>query len=111
MNKKLKKKWVQALRSGKYEQARSFLVVNRTGDFKPQFCCLGVLCDINNMTSVHKNGFTKVLRSNSEGGVLSSKGLVQVGLTNKEQGTLANMNDTGSTFGEIATYIEDRKAI
>lgn len=40
MNKQVKKKWVAALRSGKYEQGRSAL---RCGD---KFCCLGVLCDL-----------------------------------------------------------------
>lgn len=33
--------WLEALRSGKYEQGNSVL---RTGDDK--YCCLGVLCDI-----------------------------------------------------------------
>ena len=34
------KKWVAALRSGKYEQAKGWL---REGD---KFCCLGVACDL-----------------------------------------------------------------
>ena len=40
MNQEIKQKWVDALRSGKYEQGRGFL---RVGD---KFCCLGVLCDL-----------------------------------------------------------------
>lgn len=39
MNKNAKK-WVRALRSGKYKQGRHQL---RSGD---QFCCLGVACDL-----------------------------------------------------------------
>lgn len=34
------KKWVTALRSGKYKQGQSYL---RTGN---RFCCLGVACDL-----------------------------------------------------------------
>lgn len=36
----LKQKWVKALRSGKYEQARGCLKSNNA------FCCLGVLADL-----------------------------------------------------------------
>lgn len=40
MNKRIKKKWLKALRSGEYTQTRGVLH-NDNG-----FCCLGVLCDI-----------------------------------------------------------------
>lgn len=40
MNATVKKKWLEALRSGKYDQIRGIL---RCGN---AFCCLGVLCDI-----------------------------------------------------------------
>lgn len=40
MNPDIKKKWLTALRSGEYEQGKSFL--HNDGEF----CCLGVLCDI-----------------------------------------------------------------
>ena len=41
MNKEIKQKWIEALRSGKYKQTRGKLK-GRNG----AFCCLGVLCDI-----------------------------------------------------------------
>lgn len=41
MNKELKAKWVEALRSGKYKQGR--VKLNQGG----HWCCLGVLCDLN----------------------------------------------------------------
>lgn len=41
MDKALKAKWLEALRSGKYKQGRGKL---RSVD--DEFCCLGVLCDI-----------------------------------------------------------------
>jgi hypothetical protein len=40
MNQEIKDKWVQALRSGDYEQGTGCL---HKGD---TFCCLGVLCDL-----------------------------------------------------------------
>lgn len=40
MKKKVKKLWVEALRSGKYKQCKNSL---RRGE---KFCCLGVLCDL-----------------------------------------------------------------
>lgn len=46
MSKELRKKWIDALRSGDYEQGKGYL---RQHDY---FCCLGVLCDL-----VDKNGW------------------------------------------------------
>lgn len=40
MNQDIKKRWVDALRSGEYEQAKNYL---STPD---GYCCLGVLCEI-----------------------------------------------------------------
>lgn len=40
MNSQIKQKWLDALRSGQYEQTRGNLC-NKHG-----FCCLGVLCDL-----------------------------------------------------------------
>jgi len=40
MKLEVKKLWIEALRSGKYEQGRGAL--NKDG----KFCCLGVLCDL-----------------------------------------------------------------
>ena len=44
MNKKIAKKWVKALRSGKYKQERE--VLHNTTYVMESFCCLGVLCDL-----------------------------------------------------------------
>ena len=41
MNKQIMKRWVKALRSGKYKQGKNWL---NAGNKK--FCCLGVLCEI-----------------------------------------------------------------
>jgi hypothetical protein len=46
MNKRIKARWVKALRSGRYKQGRNML---RTDDGK--FCCLGVLCDLHSKST------------------------------------------------------------
>lgn len=42
MDKEIRDKWCQALRSGKYSQATGYLCDGTS------FCCLGVLCEVNN---------------------------------------------------------------
>lgn len=44
MNAAVKKQWVEALRSGKYQQGTAALRTHKDG--QDQYCCLGVLCDL-----------------------------------------------------------------
>ena len=46
MDKKIKKKWVAALRSGKYRRGTGHLCAYDKTSKKNKYCCLGVLCDI-----------------------------------------------------------------
>ena len=46
MNKRIKNKWVKALRSGEYDQTDGTLAEVNLDTGKESFCCLGVLCDI-----------------------------------------------------------------
>lgn len=41
-----RKKWTDALRSGRYKQGRGTLVNFSDGVETPRFCCLGVACDV-----------------------------------------------------------------
>ena len=45
MDQNIKKQWVEALRSGKYEQGKEWL------QYQGKFCCLGVLCDLHAKTT------------------------------------------------------------
>jgi len=57
IDQELKKRWIDALRSGKYIQGDSTLRFFDADSGKDTFCCLGVLCDLiepNNWT--HSNG-------------------------------------------------------
>lgn len=97
MDQELKAKWVEALRSGKYEQATGWL---REGN---RYCCLGVLCDIsgqgewepiNNPTQGYKYlGYVAVMPEE----------IAQFG---EQETTLVLMNDRGKPFTDIADWIE-----
>lgn len=45
MNKEVKQKWIDALRSGEYAQTVGVLK-EKFSNGKDAFCCLGVLCDL-----------------------------------------------------------------
>lgn len=46
MKEEIKRRWVEALRSGEFEQGRErLLTVGRKGE-PDRFCCLGVLCEL-----------------------------------------------------------------
>jgi len=108
----VKEDWVEALRSGEYYQAESFL------DSDNGQCCLGVLCDIldEDWTILEYNtedssGNRMDIRGvrvygSDNYSMPSYKLLNKVGLTDRTALTLATMNDEGATFKEIADYIE-----
>lgn len=51
MNKKIKARWLRALRSGKYKKGVGHLNTN-----DQRFCCLGVLCEIAKKDGVVEKG-------------------------------------------------------
>jgi hypothetical protein len=100
VDKKLKTKWVAALRSGKYKQGCGQLKtvsVKPDGSKKELFCCLGVLKDIQPDIRARNHGFyLSCYRS---------------GLDRDTQKTLGAFNDGGEdggqwSFRRIATWIE-----
>lgn len=96
MDKAIKTKWVKALRSGKYKQARGILKNSRG-----EMCCLGVLadiqgCDFKKIKGTQGTLFTATLPIGFNAGV-------SVDIRKK----LADMNDKkDSTFAQIANYIQ-----
>lgn len=46
MKEAIKEKWIEALRSGEYTQARNSLYRLHADDRSRSYCCLGVLCDL-----------------------------------------------------------------
>jgi len=105
MNKELRDKWVKALRSGDYEQGTQALFNSGA------YCCLGVLCEIQGYKKLVHQG--RPCFFNETGSVLNGIGLVcpndgyNSGLDRDTRQDLAVMNDGGSTFNEIADWIEE----
>ncbi len=90
------KKWVEALESGRFQQAKGKL---RTAD---GFCCLGVACEISGLGKWdHENYKTK---TSSRSSFLPMEVKEWLGLGHKD-GDLMILNDGGSSFLEIAALI------
>jgi hypothetical protein len=136
MRKDVMKKWVQALRSGKFKQGTGTLKqFNSKGD--AQHCCLGVLCELYNdsMRKSKKKTLPEKVYDNdmdfSHGycrfggkrddlpkevmkwsGIQDSIGMFPRKVTDNndffEDGeySLADLNDTGRKFKTIANIIE-----
>lgn len=107
MNKNAKK-WVEALRSGKYEQGKMAL------RHENRFCCLGVACEV----FIENGGAIKI--AIDPDGDATYAGLAcrlpkevsdWIGIKSplgrfEEKASLSSLNDNGSTFFEIADIIE-----
>ncbi len=122
MQLKMKKKWLKALRSGKYTQGLCALKTIAEKK-KASFCCLGVLCDINRKeftmeSARYKNKETVFsadgLSSSSEiPGTIATEFLGaesknrELNSTEEIQEELAGMNDGGASFKSIANWIEE----
>lgn len=110
MNKRVKTRWVKALRSGKYKQGRHSLR-NVEGD---TFCCLGVLCDLAVRSKVIKEGRVTYLDPKRYTYGASSTGNIPPsvekwsGLDSYfDADLLIKMNDGGESFELIADYVEE----
>jgi hypothetical protein len=112
MDAQKKAKWVEALRSGKYNQGMGRL---RSGD---RYCCMGVLCDVvidgkwDPFKSRDILGGQRYQycthTGDSFGSSLNNAALDEVGLSGEEENTLINMNDIQRCdFERIAAHIEE----
>lgn len=100
MNKTLVRKWIEALRSGRYSQGIGKL---RDGD---RFCCLGVACDIFDP----KGWGGDIYLYGKEIGMSYPPDKISdlLGLSMDAQEFLSIMNDAeGKNFAEIASWIEE----
>lgn len=103
MDELVKAKWVEALRNGGYIQAKGKLKSQETKGCDTEYCCLGVLMEIQD------EEFTQ---ERLEEGMPDAKFLDVMGMPMDNNGAwgvageLAEMNDKGKTFKYIADYIE-----
>lgn len=95
-----KTNWVAALRSGEYKQGHRALHLGDT------FCCLGVACDILSPTRWRAGAKDAFLYGNRRQ-YPSPAVARQLGIDEDFMLYLANMNDVGCSFSQIADYIED----
>lgn len=105
MNKKLKVKWVKALRSGKFKQGQGALY-DEDG-----YCCLGVLCKVVGAQGRCNSYGAKIFtyKGTREGCYLPEALAKEARISTRSQQTLAKKNDRDNwSFGRIANYIEKR---
>lgn len=111
MDKELKAKWVEALRSGKYKQTIATL---RHSDGLG-YCCLGVLLDLSGIGKWEYGVYQYITRNgeeaDAEGDLCGLRG--RFGIASESEVQLIALNDGDEkrqvrrhSFEEIADYIE-----
>lgn len=107
MDKQLKQKWLTALHSGEYKQAR-YALETRDGEIPEGNCCLGVLCRVADLEAFVSE--SNLYRTQFKGCTIGGLGkplLESWGLDLDHQMRLQNMNDNENlSFLQIADYIE-----
>lgn len=101
----LKSKWLKALRSEDFRQARSRL---KRGD---RFCCLGVLCEISNAgewetVEIYGDRGLSYRCEDENDAYLLPKCINLKSKIDSPMSKLTTMNDSGQTFRQIADWIE-----
>lgn len=101
--------WLEALRSGKYNQTKGHL------KRRDSYCCLGVLCDLDGVHWVPRPGHPQLFEF-FEGTPYSEQPIAWYGTISNERARkagiadftahLISMNDAGSSFAQIADWIE-----
>lgn len=116
MNNDVQKLWTDALRSGEYEQSKNYLANVKGG--VTAYCCLGVLCDLAVKAGVLKEFRTTqntlgepIIEYGGERYDLPKLVVEWAGLDKQNPevpgGSLAQLNDDGISFHNIALKIEE----
>jgi len=113
MKKAVKKRWIAALRSGKYRQGKAYLCKTYKG--RSKFCCLGVLAheeldgEWQELGEVGEGNtaWNLYYKGDEALGLLPKEALIEVGLSDIDQDELSGMNERGRSFKEIADWIEE----
>lgn len=122
INQERVRRWVEALRSGKYKQGHHLLHYKNDTDDREYFCCLGVACELAKadgvrleISSANIEECTKFYYNDMDDvlpppvmewlGAGVSDPSVRFGDSDRIT-SLASANDCGSSFAEIADAIE-----
>lgn len=111
----LKERWIDALYSGEYKQGHAYLC---KGD---EYCCLGVLFDIESDTDwldvseKHPCGLKTVWQAEGTDACDKTQGVAmppnsflrKIGLSLDDAAHLAELNDGGYSFNELAEEINN----
>jgi hypothetical protein len=132
MDKDIKTKWIAALRSGEYKQTTGVLArmhYSSPDGSQLHHCCLGVLCEVVGLKreptpwniNIHQyftghheeEGWPEAVETTLPDALAKSLGFPQAehgtdgdGWLPESRVSLAQLNDDGSTFDEIADLIE-----
>lgn len=107
----IKKVWVDALLSGKYEQGQNYLKQESGKDFA--FCCLGVLAETQNVVNTPSHCRNQTFEYNFDSCGFLDRFSYEVppdgfcGLSNETINELTEKNDSGETFEYIAEWIKE----
>jgi hypothetical protein len=99
MRKSVKTRWLDALKSGEYEQGTGSLMFE-DDSYGSRYCCLGVLLDIEKCLEENPKE-----RWHSEG-MPTKKFLKVVGLDSDYADGLASVNDDSNDFDDVIKMIE-----
>ena len=118
MNRDIRDLWAEALRSGRYEQTTGQLAGGTQG--VPRFCCLGVLCDLHSSVTHHDwqgdtylgedcllPGMVAKWAGLCDGQILGDGSTTVEVRHEGGDTTLADLNDKGVSFMDIADIIEE----
>lgn len=108
--KRNRRAWVKALRSGQFPQGSGRLAYqDNVGDGTVEYCCLGVACEVANVTwwkPIFGGSFHLFTIEGNEG-IPTDDVLAKFGLDEHQATVLASVNDSeGLSFSEIADLIE-----
>mgnify|MGYP000735863425 CR=1 FL=1 len=107
MTKELRDKWVEALRSGRYQQGKGHLHAGEC------FCALGVLCDVLGLEWVpceeigdDLNNLPVYMAAGESTDGIPDSISEKIGLEDVDHAAVAIRNDSGDSFTGIADWIE-----
>jgi hypothetical protein len=107
----IKNQWLKSLRSEKYNKGKHLLLYN------DKYCCLGVLCEIQERPKNHINEFQFYFDGNAKCLVnenplfsylnrLGNFNGFKIKIRKTEYSILADVNDNSETFDEVIEIIE-----
>jgi hypothetical protein len=128
MNPRIKALWVNELRNGGHEQGVEALCRLKFDKANPEYCCLGILCEIavregviKPAIPIYRGGSDETLFDYADeptnllpavvqrwAGLSSEDPEVDAGNIGRTEESLAGLNDSGASFAEIAQIIEEQ---